>query len=159
MSFIQEFKTFISRGNVIDMAIGVVIGAAFGKIVNSLVANIIMPLVGYLTGGMDFSDMAWVIQKADPEAGKPAVEIGYGMLIQVTIEFLIIAFSIFLALKVINKLKNPAELLGKKQQAEEEEKPAEEPAPAPAPEPAEPSSQEKLLGEILDELRKANAEK
>lgn len=155
MSFIQEFKTFISRGNVIDMAIGVVIGAAFGKIVNSLVANIIMPLVGYLTGGMDFSDMAWVIQKADPEAGKPAVEIGYGMLIQVTIEFLIIAFSIFLALKVINKLKNPAELLGKKQQAEEE--PA--PAPEPAPQPAEPSSQEKLLGEILDELRKANAEK
>lgn len=155
MSFIQEFKTFISRGNVIDMAIGVVIGAAFGKIVNSLVANIIMPLVGYLTGGMDFSDMAWIIQKADPEAGKPAVEIGYGMLIQVTIEFLIIAFSIFLALKVINKLKNPAELLGKKQQAEEEPTPA----PEPAPQPAEPSSQEKLLGEILDELRKANAEK
>lgn len=154
MSFIQEFKTFISRGNVIDMAIGVVIGAAFGKIVNSLVANIIMPLVGYLTGGMDFSDMAWIIQKADPEAGKPAVEIGYGMLIQVTIEFLIIAFSIFLALKVINKMKNPAELLGKKQQAEE---PA--PAPEPAPQPAEPSAEEKLLGEILDELRKANAEK
>lgn len=156
MSFIQEFKTFISRGNVIDMAVGVVIGAAFGKIVNALVANIIMPLVGYLTGGMDFSDMAWVIQKADPEAGKPAVEIGYGILIQVTVEFLIIAFSIFLALKVINKLKNPAELLGKKQQAEEE-KPAPEPAPALAP--AEPSSEEKLLGEILDELRKANADK
>lgn len=154
MSFIQEFKTFISRGNVIDMAVGVVIGAAFGKIVNALVANIIMPLVGYLTGGMDFSDMAWVIQKADPEAGKPAVEIGYGILIQVTVEFLIIAFSIFLALKVINKLKNSADLLGKKQQAEEEK-----PAPEPAPAPAEPSSEEKLLGEILDELRKANADK
>lgn len=149
MSFIQEFKTFISRGNVIDMAVGVVIGAAFGKIVNSVVGNIIMPLVGYLTGGMDFSDMAWVIQKADPEAGKPLVSVGYGELIQVTLEFFIIAFSIFLVLKVINKLKASAELLEAKQ---------EEPAPAPAAAP-EPSTEEKLLGEILDELRKANGEK
>lgn len=150
MSFIQEFKTFISRGNVIDMAVGVVIGAAFGKIVNSLVGNIIMPLVGYLTGGMDFSEMAWVIQKADPEAGKPLVSVGYGELIQVTLEFFIIAFSIFLVLKVINKLKASAELLEKKK----EEEAAPEPVAAP-----EPSTEEKLLGEILDELRKANGEK
>lgn len=150
MSFIQEFKTFISRGNVIDMAVGVVIGAAFGKIVNSLVGNIIMPLVGYLTGGMDFSEMAWVIQKANPETGAPLVSVGYGELIQVTLEFFIIAFSIFLVLKVINKLKASAELLEKKN--------AEEAAPEPAAAP-EPSTEEKLLGEILDELRKANGEK
>lgn len=150
MSFIQEFKTFISRGNVIDMAVGVVIGAAFGKIVNSVVGNIIMPLVGYLTGGMDFSQMAWVIQKANPETGTPLVSVGYGELIQVTLEFFIIAFSIFLVLKVINKLKASAELLEKKK--------AEEAAPEPAAAP-EPSTEEKLLGEILDELRKANGEK
>lgn len=154
MGFIQEFKTFISRGNVIDMAVGVVIGAAFGKIVNALVANIIMPLVGYLTGGMDFSDMAWTIQKADPETGKAAVSIGYGMLIQVTIEFLIIALSIFLVLKVINKLKASSERLDftKKKNAGK----ADIATPAPVP---EPTTQEKLLGEILDELRKANGEK
>lgn len=141
MSFIQEFKTFISRGNVIDMAVGVVIGAAFGKIVNSLVANIIMPLVGYATGGIDFSDKSWVIQKADEATGTPAISVGYGMLIQVTIEFFIIAFSIFVVLKLINKLKESTE----RKQAEA--------AAAPAPEP-EPSAEERLLGQILDELRK-----
>lgn len=155
MSFFQEFKTFISRGNVIDMAVGVVIGAAFGKIVNALVANIIMPIVGYLTGGMDFSHMAWVIQKADPQTGKTAVEVGYGMLIQVTIEFLIIAFSIFLALKVINKLKASAEMISKKKEEEQAlAAAAAEPEKAP-----EPSSEEKLLVEILEELRKANGGK
>ncbi len=156
MGFIQEFKTFISRGNVIDMAVGVVIGAAFGKIVNALVAQVIMPTIGFLTGGMDFSDMAWTIQKANPETGKAAVSIGYGMLIQVTIEFLIIALSIFLVMKLINKLKTSSERLDFLKKKNAAKAAADAPAPAPAP---EPTAQEKLLSEILDELRKANGEK
>lgn len=154
MGFIQEFKTFISRGNVIDMAVGVVIGAAFGKIVNALVTQVIMPTIGFLTGGMDFSDMAWTIQKADPETGKAAVSIGYGMLIQVTIEFLIIALSIFLVLKVINKIKTSSERLDFLKKKNTGKIDTATPTPAP-----EPTTQEKLLGEILDELRKANGEK
>ncbi len=154
MGFIQEFKTFISRGNVIDMAVGVVIGAAFGKIVNALVAQVIMPTIGFLTGGMDFSDMAWTIQKADSETGKAAVSIGYGMLIQVTIEFLIIALSIFLVLKVINKIKTSSERLDFLKKKNTGKIDTATPTPAP-----EPTTQEKLLGEILDELRKANGEK
>ncbi len=154
MGFIQEFKTFISRGNVIDMAVGVVIGAAFGKIVNALVAQVIMPTIGFLTGGMDFSNMAWTIQKADPETGKAAVSIGYGMLIQVTIEFLIIALSIFLVLKVINKIKTSSERLDFLKKKNTGKIDTATPTPAP-----EPTTQEKLLGEILDELRKANGEK
>ena len=136
------------------MAVGVVIGAAFGKIVNALVAQVIMPTIGFLTGGMDFSDMAWTIQKADPETGKAAVSIGYGMLIQVTIEFLIIALSIFLVLKVINKIKTSSERLDFLKKKNTGKIDTATPTPAP-----EPTTQEKLLGEILDELRKANGEK
>ena len=109
MGFIKEFEKFISRGNVIDMAVGVVIGGAFGKIVNSLVVSIIMPLIGYLTNGMDFSKEAWVIQKADPEKNIAEIAVGYGDLIQVTLQFFIIAFSIFVVLKLINNVKSRLE--------------------------------------------------
>lgn len=113
-----------------------------------------MPTIGFLTGGMDFSDMAWTIQKANPETGKAAVSIGYGMLIQVTIEFLIIALSIFLVMKLINKLKTSSERLDFLKKKNAAKAAADAPAPAPG-----PTAQEKLLSEILDELRKANGEK
>lgn len=143
MGFIKDFEKFISRGNVIDMAVGVVIGGAFGKIVNSLVVSIIMPLIGYLTNGMDFSKEAWVIQKADPEKNITEIAVGYGDLIQVTLQFFIIAFSIFVVLKLINNIKSRLEKA--------------EPVVPPAP-PA-PSAEEKLLSEILEQLKKNGAAK
>lgn len=143
MGFIKEFEKFISRGNVIDMAVGVVIGGAFGKIVNSLVVSIIMPLIGYLTNGMDFSKEAWVIQKADPEKNITEIAVGYGDLIQVTLQFFIIAFSIFVVLKLINNIRARLEKA--------------EPVVPPAP-PA-PSPEEKLLSEILEQLKKNGAGK
>lgn len=103
MSFVKEFKEFAMRGNVIDMAVGVVIGTAFGKIVSSLVADIIMPVVGVLTGGIDFTDYKLVIKEAQGELA--AVTVNYGTFIQTMVDFLIIAFCIFIALKGINKLK------------------------------------------------------
>ena len=142
MGFIKEFEKFISRGNVIDMAVGVVIGGAFGKIVNSLVVSIIMPLIGYLTNGMDFSKEAWVIQKADPE-NIAEIAVGYGDLIQVTLQFFIIALSIFVVLKLINNVKSRLEK-------------AEPEVPAA---PAAPSAEEKLLSEILEQLKKNGAAK
>ena len=141
MGFIKEFEKFISRGNVIDMAVGVVIGGAFGKIVNSLVVSIIMPLIGYLTNGMDFSKEAWVIQKADPEKNIAEIAVGYGDLIQVTLQFFIIALSIFVVLKLINNVKSRLEK-------------AEPEVPAA---PAAPSAEEKLLSEILEQLKKTGA--
>lgn len=140
---LSEFKEFAMRGNVIDMAVGVVIGAAFGKIVSSLVDDIIMPLVGVATGGMNFTDYKWVIQKAvvdgaTQEVLTPEVTMNWGSWVQTIVDFLIIAFCIFIAIKGINKLKRP------------------EPEPAPAADPA-PSQEEVLLTEIRDLLKQQNA--
>lgn len=103
MSFIKEFKEFAMKGNVIDMAVGVVIGGAFGKIVSSLVGDIMMPIIGVITGGVNFTDLKLTLK--DAVDGAPAVTINYGSFIQTTIDFLIIAFCIFIAIKAINKLK------------------------------------------------------
>jgi len=136
--FFQEFKEFAMRGNVIDMAVGVIIGAAFGKIVTSLVNDVLMPAIGVLTGGINFSDYKWVIQKAVLDGAdviKPEVAITWGAFVQTIFDFIIIAFCIFLAIKGINKLKRQPE-------------PAkEEPAAPAAPTEAE------LLTEIRDLLK------
>ena len=134
MSFIQDFKAFALKGNVMDMAVGVIIGGAFGKIVTSVVNNIIMPPIGVLTGGMDFTNLKLVIKEAEGEA--EAVTLNYGQFIQDVVDFLIIAFCIFLMVKGIAALNRKKE---------------EEAAPAPAP---EPSAEEKLLTEIRDLLKK-----
>ncbi|MFD0965616.1 large-conductance mechanosensitive channel protein MscL [Seminibacterium arietis] len=134
MSFIQEFKQFAMRGNVVDMAVGVIIGGAFGKIVSSLVGDVVMPVLGILTGGVDFKDLHIVLKDAVGDI--PAVTLNYGAFIQNVFDFIIIAFAIFLMIKALNKLK----------------KPAEEPTPEPAP--IEPSNEEKLLAEIRDLLKK-----
>jgi len=104
MSFVAEFKKFALRGNVVDLAVGVVIGAAFGKIVTSLVENIIMPPIGWLIGGIDFSDYKWVLKPADAVAKKAEVAIQYGVFINVLIQFLIVAIAIFVVVKAINRL-------------------------------------------------------
>lgn len=121
------------RGSVIDLAVGVVIGGAFGKIVTSLVDDIIMPPIGYITGGVDFSNMKYVITEANEAAGTAEVAIAYGNFINVVIQFLIIAFCIFLVIKGINSLKR-----------KEEAAPAAPPAP---------TKEEVLLAEIRDILR------
>ena len=130
-SFVDEFKAFAMKGNVIDLAVAVVIGAAFGKIVSSLVENIITPVIGLLMGGVDFSGLAYTIGEA---------EVTYGAFIQAIIDFLIVALVIFLVIKAIAKAQN----LGKEdvEAAKEEEKPA------------EPSEEVKLLREIRDNLRR-----
>ena len=138
--FLADFKAFAMRGNVIDMAVGVIIGGAFGKIVSSLVNDIIMPLIGIVVGGVNFTDLKWVITPASvDEAGNEIAEstLNYGTFIQSTIDFLIIAFSIFVMGRVITKITT-------RKKAEEEA------APAPAP---EPSNEEKLLAEIRDLLK------
>ena len=143
MGFIKEFKQFAMRGNVVDMAVGIIIGGAFGKIVTSVVNDIIMPGVGLLVGGVNFTDLKIVLKKAVMEGEQlisPAVTINYGNFIQVVFDFVIIAFAIFLLIKAMNTLNR-----------KKEEKPA---APAPAP---EPSAEEKLLKEILEESKKKNA--
>lgn len=137
-NLLKEFKEFAMRGNVIDMAVGVVIGAAFGKIVSSLVNDIIMPAVGVLTGGINFSEYKWIIQKGVTEGTEivtPEVAITWGAFVQTILDFLIIAFCIFLAIKAINKLKR-------------------EPAPEPEPEAPKGPTQEELLTEIRDLLKK-----
>lgn len=139
MSFIQDFKAFALKGNVVDMAVGVIIGGAFGKIVTSIVNNIIMPPIGVLTGGMDFTDLKLVLKDAVKEGDQvvsEAVTLNYGQFIQDVVDFLIIAFCVFLMVKGIAALSR-----------KKEEKPA-EPAPAP-----EPSAEEKLLTEIRDLLK------
>ena len=151
-TFLQDFKAFAMKGNVIDIAVGVIIGGAFGKIVTSVVNDLIMPTVGMLVGGVNFTDLKLTMKEAVPEklneagevieAAVPAVTLNYGNFLQQTFDFLIIAFCIFLMVKGIAKLSD----LKKK----EEEAPA--PAPAPAPEP-EPSAEEKLLTEIRDLLK------
>ncbi|RMI01951.1 large-conductance mechanosensitive channel protein MscL [Stutzerimonas nitrititolerans] len=134
MSFLSEFKTFAVRGNVIDMAVGIIIGAAFGKIVSSFVDGVVMPPLGLLIGGVDFSDLAIVLKEAVGDA--PAVTLNYGMFIQTVVDFVIIAFAIFLAIKAINTLK--------RQEAEASSAP-----PA-------PTKEEVLLTEIRDLLKEQN---
>lgn len=140
MSMIKEFKEFAIRGNVIDMAVGIIIGAAFGKIVSSLVKDIIMPPIGVMIGGVDFSNLKVVIQAAHGKV--PEVAIQYGQFIQTVLDFTIVALAIFMALRLINKLKRP------------------EPEAAPAEEPAPPADIQ-LLTEIRDLMKnqaKNNAE-
>lgn len=131
MGIIKEFKEFAVRGNVIDMAVGIIIGAAFGKIISSLVADVIMPPIGVLLGGVDFSYLAITVKEAAGQA--PAVVIGYGKFIQTLLDFIIIAFCIFIMIKALNSLKR------KKEEA---------PQAAPA-----PPAQEVLLAEIRDLLK------
>ena len=131
MSIVQEFKEFAVKGNAVDMAVGIIIGAAFGKIVSSVVADVVMPPIGLLLGGMDFSALALTLRAATAEA--PAVVISYGRFIQTAVDFVIVAFAIFMLVKGINTLK-------KKEVA----------APAA---PAEPSPEQILLTEIRDLLK------
>jgi len=135
MGIIKEFKEFAMRGSVVDLAVGVIIGAAFGKIVTSLVDDMIMPVVGFITGGIDFSYMKYVIKEGDPANNVPDVAIMYGNFINVVVQFLIVAFVIFLVIKGINALQK---------------KHREENAPAPPPSP----TQEELLAEIRDLLKR-----
>lgn len=143
MGFLQEFKAFALKGNVVDMAVGVVIGGAFGKIVTSLVNSIIMPPLGYLLGDKNFADLSYVLKDgyiaADGTEVAP-VELKYGEFLQTCLDFAIIAFSIFIVIKIINRLSN----LRKK----EEEAAAAAPATPPA-----PSKEEVLLTEIRDILK------
>ena len=132
-SFLADFKKFAMRGNVIDMAVGVIIGGAFGKIVSSVVADIIMPPLGLLIGGVNFTDLKWVVDGVE----QAAVTLNYGNFLQATFDFLIIAFSIFLFIRLLTKLT--------------EKKKEEQTAPAPAP---APSEEVKLLSEIRDLLKK-----
>jgi len=137
MKFLDEFKAFAMRGNVLDMAVGVIIGGAFGKIVSSLVADVIMPPIGLLVGGVNFSDLNWEMKSAVLDASNsvvtPAVTLNYGNFLQTMFDFLIIAFSIFIFIKLINNFTK------KKEEA---------PAPPPA-----PSKEETLLTEIRDLLK------
>ncbi|MDX9746504.1 MAG: large-conductance mechanosensitive channel protein MscL [Syntrophales bacterium] len=132
MSVIQEFKTFAMRGNVVDMAVGIIIGGAFGKIVSSFVADVIMPPVGLMIGGVDFSNLAITLKQAAGDV--PAVTLSYGKFIQSVVDFVIIAFAIFMVIKAMNAMQK------KKEEA-----------PAPPP---EPTRQESLLAEIRDILKK-----
>jgi large conductance mechanosensitive channel len=106
MSMIQEFKTFAMKGNVVDLAVGVIIGGAFGKIVSALVDQIIMPPIGMLIGGMDFSQLKFIIQAAGAD-GKGEVALGYGVFVQAVVNFLIIAWALFMVIKTMNKLQKP----------------------------------------------------
>ena len=141
-SFWSEFKTFIARGNVMDMAVGVVVGGAFTAIVNSLVGDIINPLIGKLFGGVDLSAAKVILTAADEAAGVEEVAIRYGALIQAIINFLIVALCIFIVVRGINRLKDKAK---KEEEAAEEEKEEE---------PPEPSEEVLLLREIRDSLSK-----
>ncbi len=151
-TFLQDFKAFAMRGNVIDMAVGVIIGGAFGKIVSSVVADVIMPPIGLLVGGVNFTDLKLVMKDAVPEvvneageviqAAAPAVTLNYGNFLQMTFDFLIIAFAVFMFIRMIGKLSR-----------KKEEKPAAPPAP-----PA-PSKEEVLLTEIRDLLKEQNLKK
>ncbi len=106
MGVLKEFKEFAMKGNVVDMAVGIIIGLAFGKIVSSLVADVIMPPIGYLVGNVDFSGLALTLKEATEST--PAVAIRYGAFINTIIDFLIVAFAIFLVIKLMNRLKKPA---------------------------------------------------
>ncbi|MFZ5570489.1 MAG: large-conductance mechanosensitive channel protein MscL [Thermodesulfobacteriota bacterium] len=131
MKILQEFKEFAVKGNVVDMAVGIIIGAAFGKIVSSVVGDMIMPPIGMLLGGMDFTDLALTLKEAS--GNTPAVVIAYGKFIQTIVDFTIVAFAIFMLVKGINTLKR------KKEEAPKE--------------PPEPTAEAKLLAEIRDLLK------
>lgn len=140
MGFLKEFKDFAMRGNVVDMAVGVIIGGAFGKIVTSIVNDILMPPIGYILGGVKFKDLAYTLKEAVMEGEtvkEAAVTINYGNFIQVVVDFIIISFCIFMMIKAMNTMNR-----------KKEEAPV---APAPAP---EPSDEVKLLSEIRDLLKK-----
>ena len=134
---VAEFKEFITRGNVMDMAVGIIIGGAFTAIVTSLVNDLLMPVIGALFGGIDFSTLKYVIRAADEAAGIEEAAIKYGSFIQAIVNFLLIALVIFFIVKAMNTFRRKKE----------------EPAPAPAPDP-EPSEEVKLLTEIRDALKK-----
>lgn len=134
MGMLSEFKSFAVKGNVMDMAVGIIIGAAFGKIVSSFVGDVIMPPLGLIIGGVDFSDLAIILKQAQGDA--PAVVLAYGRFIQAVIDFTIIAFAIFIGVKALNKLKR---------------KEAEAPSLPPA-----PTRDQQLLEEIRDLLRTQN---
>ena len=131
MSMMSEFKSFAMRGNVVDMAVGIVIGGAFGKIVSSFVNDVLMPPIGMMMGGVDFSELAVVLKEASGEAA--AVSINYGSFIQTVLDFVIIAFAIFMVVRAMNNMKK-----------KEEEAPAE---------PPKPSAEVELLTEIRDSLK------
>ena len=135
MGVLTEFREFAVRGSVVDLAVGVIIGASFGKIVTSLVDNVIMPPVGLLLGNVDFSKLEWVLRPENPATeAVEKVAIGYGAFINTQLQFLIVAFVVFLLVKAINRLR--------RQQAA-----------APDPVPAAPTATEALLAEIRDELK------
>lgn len=134
MAIVQEFKAFVMRGNVVDLAVGVIIGAAFGKIVTSLVNDILMPPIGYILGGIDFNDKKFVIVQADATKKVAEVSVRYGTFVNTLIDFIIVAFCIFMVVKMVNSLQ-------KKEEA------------APAPDPV-PTNEEVLLTEIRDLLAK-----
>jgi len=134
MKIIDEFKSFAMKGNVVDMAVGIIIGAAFGKIVSSLVSDIIMPPLGLLIGGVNFTDLKLVMKAASD--GNPAVTWNYGNFIQVCFDFLIVAFAVFMLIKAINTLRKKSE------------------APAAPAAPPEPPAEVRLLTEIRDLLKK-----
>jgi large conductance mechanosensitive channel len=135
MKFVDEFKAFAMKGNVVDMAVGIIIGAAFGKIVSSVVNDIIMPPIGLLVGGMTFTDLKVVLKGATETV--PAVTWNYGNFLQVTFDFLIVSFAVFLMIKAINAAKRKEAV-----------------APAPPPAPIPPTKEETLLAEIRDLLKK-----
>jgi large conductance mechanosensitive channel len=134
MSVLQEFKEFAMKGNVVDLAVGVIIGGAFGKIVTSFVGDVVMPLIGLLAGGVDFTKLGITLKEAVDDK-TPAVMLNYGNFIQTVFDFTIVAFAIFMAIKMINKMKK--------------EKPAPEAPPA-------PTKEEVLLTEIRDLLKAKN---
>jgi large conductance mechanosensitive channel len=133
MGMMKEFKDFAMKGNVVDMAVGIIIGGAFGRIVSSLVSDVIMPPIGMLLGGVDFSDLGYVLKEAEGEMA--AVTISYGVFLKTLIDFVIIAFAIFMVIKGLNRMKRKEEA-------------------APPPAPPEPSSTDKLLMEIRDSLKR-----
>lgn len=135
-SFLQDFKAFVMRGNVVDMAVGVIIGSAFGKIISSVVADIIMPPIGLLVGGTNFSELRWELEPVRVVDGveQATVTINYGNFIQTMLDFVIIAFAIFLFIRLLSNLRRKKE---------------ETPLPPPV-----PSNEEKLLSEIRDLLKK-----
>ncbi|MFZ2619336.1 MAG: large-conductance mechanosensitive channel protein MscL [Alphaproteobacteria bacterium] len=135
MSILNEFKAFAMRGNVMDLAVGIIIGGAFGKIVSSLVADVIMPPIGVLMGGVDFTNLAITLKAADTFAGTEAVVLKYGMFVQTVVDFTIVAFAIFMMIKLMNKMK--------KEQAE-----------APSSEMPALTKDQQLLEEIRDLLSK-----
>ena len=139
--FISEFKEFISKGNVLDMAIGVIIGGAFGKITASLVENVITPLLAFLFGTPNPDALNFTLRAADEAAGTEAIVLGLGTLVGAIINFVVIALVLFSVIKAVNKARSLAE---KKEEEAAEEAPAEDPKP----------TTEDLLGEILEELKK-----